>query len=82
MLGIEQRLAKLGKFDWLRFRDEITGLPDWETIESEQEQHIFSQISAHLNYATDKSLEGPDEPIVFFTFQAGKERSVTRMIYN
>jgi len=62
-LGIEQRLAKLGKFDWLRFRDEITGLPDWETIESEQEQHIFSQISAHLNYATDKSLEGPDEPI-------------------
>ncbi len=63
MLGIEQRLAKLGKFDWLRFIDEITGLPDWVTIESEQEQHIFSQISAHLNNATDKGLEGSDEPI-------------------
>lgn len=32
--------------------------------------------------ATVGSIRFSIEPIVFFTFQAGKERSVTRMIYN
>lgn len=62
VLGVENRLKNLGEFDWMRFAEEVTGLPDTIQIESHVKNEIFGHIADYIT-KYDWGEDGlPDDP--------------------